>query len=186
MIVKPVLAGALALVFSTQEIGSPTTFTTNPYVEKVSCVEGSGTAFKIEDGRWVSVDHVSKHSGCLVDGQPVEVVTADPLGDFSTLKIDDPRLGGLPVRCEPLRKSEWVFAIGHARGDPFPQIMPLMFVGKADGARFGTFVFNRVIPGMSGGPVVDAAGRVVGTVNAYNIFYPVSFSRLVVDTELCK
>jgi S1-C subfamily serine protease len=42
------------------------------------------------------------------------------------------------------------------------------------------------IPGMSGGPVFNVRGEVVGTVNAFSLIYPLSFSVELKDTELCK
>jgi S1-C subfamily serine protease len=41
------------------------------------------------------------------------------------------------------------------------------------------------IPGMSGGPVLDELGQVVGTVNAYIPGTPISLSREMRDTSVC-
>jgi hypothetical protein len=38
---------------------------------------------------------------------------------------------------------------------------------------------------MSGGPVFSKTGKVVGTVNAYALFYPISFSVELRGTSLC-
>jgi hypothetical protein len=44
-----------------------------------------------------------------------------------------------------------------------------------------------VIPGMSGGPIVDAeTGRVVGTVNKENFEAGLSWSVQLKDTPICK
>ena len=51
---------------------------------------------------------------------------------------------------------------------------------------WSVLVYNAVIPGQSGGPMLSNAGAVVGTNNAYNPFYPVSFSRALKDTIICQ
>lgn len=38
---------------------------------------------------------------------------------------------------------------------------------------------------MSGGPVFNSAGRVVGVVNGYNKGAPLSYSQALKDTALC-
>lgn len=181
---KLALAGVMALAQSPASV----TYTSNRYVEKMTCSGGSGTGFKIADGRWLSVAHVTRHTPCTIDGVAVRVTYEDARADF-TIFEGDARRGGLPINCEGFKEGQWYWAIGHARGDPFPQIMALRFSAALDalaGDRWTVLYGNRVIPGMSGGVIGDSFGRVVGVINAYSPYYPISFSRALKDTPICQ
>ena len=192
MIAKACLAGALALVpITSQAQLPPPTFVTNPYIERVDCLEGRGSAFKLDTGQWVSVNHVTRLTGCTIDGLPIKVTYADPVGDFSTFELPgDNRRGGLHADCSGYHDKQWVHATGHARGLPILQSLPVMYSRLVQYAGinrgWSVLIYNAVIPGQSGGPVLNQRGEVVGTVNAYNPFYPVSFSRALKDTILCQ
>lgn len=194
MFVKACIAGALALVLSPSDQAlTGHTFTHHPYVEKISCAEGSGTGFKIADGRWITVAHVAKLTACSIDGLPISVTHIDDHGDFAVIAVPgDHRRGGIAVNCGGYRNGVYYWALGHARGDPFPEIVPIRhsdYLTELGGGLHGWAVFYgqmAVIPGMSGGPVLDQTGRVVGTVNAYNPFWPISFSRPLSETVICK
>lgn len=190
MIVKPVLAGALALALSSHGIDfGPTTFVSHPYVEKLSCQRGSGTAFKISDGRWISVNHVTEIGGCLLDGKPITVTHADSYGDFSVFTVDDNRRGGIEVNCNGFNDRQWYFGVGHGMGYTIPQAKAVRYsilYTLFGSDRWGIFEANRFVPGMSGGPVLDQTGRVVGTVNAYGTTARISFSRPLSRTILCS
>lgn len=192
MIGKLAFAGALALAPIQSNAGlPPPTFVTNPYIERVDCLEGRGTAFKLDTGLWVSVNHVTKLTACSVDGLPIKVTYSDPVGDFSTFDLPgDNRAGGLHADCSGYRDGQWYHATGHARGLPVLQSLPVMFSKLVQwaGANRGwsVLVYNAVIPGQSGGPMLNSYGNAVGTVNAFNPFYPVSFSRALRDTIICQ
>ena len=44
----------------------------------------------------------------------------------------------------------------------------------------------QVIPGMSGGPILNSRGEVVGVVNRYTREMPLSYSRALKDTSVCR
>jgi hypothetical protein len=200
MIGKSLLAGALALVpISSQATLPPPTFIATDFIEKISCLaltdEGlktvSGTGFKLADGRWVSVNHVTKNIACTVDGLPITVTHSDELGDFSTFTVPgDNRGGGFEIDCAGYQEGQWYHAQGFARGLSPITSLPVMFskLMQLSGMNRGwaVLIYNAVIPGQSGGPMVSREGRAVGTNNAYNPFYPVSFSRQLKDTIICS
>lgn len=126
MILKACVAGVLTLALlpqglTRQDFG-PDTFTSNYYVERVQCEKAIGTAFKIADGRWISVHHVTSNGGCHIDGKPIHVVHADPEGDFSIIAFDDNRVGGMPFDCGGFRDGEWYYGVGHGWGYATPSI----------------------------------------------------------------
>ena len=168
-----------------------TIYTANPYVEKIECDEGSGTGFKLQDGRWVSAFHVAgKLHGCSIDGRPIHLTEGDEGSDYAIFDVPgDRRFGGLPVDCQGYRDQQWYFGVGHGRGDPWPQIVSVRY------SAFYTFLahngwaildVNRFVPGMSGGPVFDQWGRVAGIVNAFGVYTKLSMSLPLQETPICQ
>lgn len=189
MIVKACVVGVLSFALDLGIDFGPTTFVTHPYVEKVSCDRGSGTAFKISDGRWLTADHVSNIGGCRIDGKPITVTHADDVGDFSVISFDDKRSGGIEVNCSGFVDRVWYFGIGHGLGYHIPQVKAVRysaFLTFIASDRWGVLEANRFVPGMSGEPVLDQTGRVVGTVNAYGVTHRIAFSRQLRDTIICR
>ena len=157
-----------------------------PMVHQVICAGGKGTAFRIGPTTLVTAEHVSAIGGCTVDGIPF---TATPEKDLDVAILDYPlpRLGGMRINCEGFKPGRYYFAVGYAKGWPW-QTMVVLYATyrKADNGQRMLLGSPTVIPGQSGGPVMDETGAVVGVVNAYSPFFPISFSRELKDTSLCK
>lgn len=192
MKLKACLAGVLALALSpSSQALTTTSFVTNPYIEKISCDEGSGTGFKLSTGQWVSVFHVTKLTNCKVDGIPIFVTHSDPLGDFSTFIVPgDKRRGGIKPDCSGFRDKEWYFGTGHGGGLPILTSVPVMFAQVLNDFThprgWKVLAYNRYIKGQSGGPALNVRGEATGTVNALGLFMPISFSRALQDTIICS
>ena len=188
--IKSLLAGALALALPLpQSAFPPSIYIQHPYIEKISCLEGSGTGFKLKSGIWVTAYHVARLTACQVDGKPIQVVQADPYHDFASFTVEDNRRGGMELNCSGFSEGQWTWGIGHGRGDPFPQIVAgrySLFASFFAGRGWAVLEGNRFVPGMSGGAVVDQAGRVVGIVNAYGLQDRISFSLPMSRTPLCS
>jgi hypothetical protein len=155
-----------------------------PQVARVQCAGGSGTAFKTERG-WVSAAHVTSLFGCEIGGVPVGA-TAEGKLDFSRLDYAD-KTRGFKINCEGFKPGTYVFAIGYGGGYTWQTMTRHLatFKDTDDGLRF-LLGSPTVIPGMSGGPILNEQGEVVGMVNMYAKLFPVSFSRALKDTSLCR
>jgi serine protease Do len=105
---------------------------------------------------------------------PAKLLGPDPELDVALLSIDVPRLSGLRLgNSDELRVGEWVVALGNPFGDEVTASAGVVSAtgreaagasraGRATG--FHTYLQTdaRIHRGNSGGPVIDAAGQVVG------------------------
>jgi serine protease Do len=137
--------------------------------------QGAGIGWS-PDGTSVTNAHVAVAESAnitLSDGRSTlaRVVARDPRRDLAVLRIDARSLGGHPLRAaaigDPaaLRPGEMVLALGHPLG--VEHALSMGVVHAAPDARRSPYIVAdiRLAPGNSGGPLADAAGRVVG-VNA--------------------
>ena len=151
-------------------------------VRQVVCREGRGTAFRIEGGT-LSVAHVTKLTNCTIDGQPI-TASQDTGLDFST--VASANKGGFKINCGGFVPGQWYFAVGYARGWKWQTMVMLMATYATESGQQELLGPPQVIPGMSGGPVLNAAGEVVGTVNRYHNYFPLSYSQPLKGTSLCS
>jgi hypothetical protein len=154
-----------------------------PQVQRIQCNQGSGTGFTIEDGRFVSVHHVTSLTNCHTPTKSIDARRDGDL-DFSTAPFQ--ARGGLPINCDGFKTGTYVWAIGYAGGFEWQTMTRLYVTYKiADNGMRILLGRPTVIPGMSGGPILNAAGQVVGTVNMYHSDLGLSFSVDLKDTSLC-
>ncbi len=171
-------------------------------VKLVSCGEATGSGALIGRRRLLTAWHVAGRGGCSVDGKPARVVRRDERSDWAVLEADirGPRLR---VSCRGFRPGRYYLAGGHAFGARL-MVQGLRYGGGRgrihelkDGrpqARGDDFPLldGLAFPGMSGGPVVDLEGRLVGIVNGSNVMstpHPLLASALLRDlraTALCR
>lgn len=162
---------------------------------------GRGTAFYLADGA-VTASHVLNTDKCEADGRPLRV--AELKRDVDVARIL-PRISRSPqplvtqVQCTPLNMQESYVALGYFQGRlravrlritgsrvnadeysgfPATALNTYEMVGETDE--------EKVLPGMSGGPLFDQNWRVVGIIIATSTNSGSSFIRSVTDTSLCR
>jgi serine protease Do len=130
---------------------------------------GAGTIWR-PDGLIVTNDHVVPFGRAeigLSDRRNVigQVVARDPGNDLAVIAVD---LGGLPavdLRRDPVRPGELLMAIGHPFGVRHAVALGIVSTALSPVEGFERPLIRADVPigpGSSGGPLVDALGRVVG------------------------
>jgi hypothetical protein len=161
-------------------------FADHPSVRMVDCKEGSGSAVQIA-GQWISVAHVTSMHDCRIDGQPISVTEQNGAKDFSRLTVPSSRHIPIKVDCGGMKVGSWVYAYGYALGLPYQTRVAMRVTEVMDPSGMRELIgAYTVIPGMSGGLVMNARGEAVGVVNAYRPFSGLSFSRDLRQTSLCQ
>lgn len=135
--------------------------------------QGAGTIWSA-DGRVITNAHVVRRSSpkvTLPDGRtlPTEVLARDDERDLALLSVDADGLPAIePGDSQSLRPGEWVFALGHPWGVAGAATAGIVIGTGAEmpempaSGREWIMVSLRLRPGNSGGPLVDARGRLIG------------------------
>ena len=134
---------------------------------------GHGSGFLISrDGYALTNSHVvrglAQVNVVMADGRraTADVLREHPRRDVALLKLPPQPSGGLAVRREPARVTEDVFAIGAPAGGANAQSVTRGIVGSRRVDAVTGLAFLQadaaILPGSSGGPLVDRHGNVVG------------------------
>lgn len=194
MIVKA-LAGAVALVLSTPVVPAVSPDlpaaaqegmlpAVRPEVVQVLCDLSRGTAFYVGPHTLLSVAHVTSNEGCEIKGQPIKVIETS--GDFTILE-GAPSPVWLKIDCNGYQEGREYTAWGYARGLYTLTSTDLIATGELEWGLYRLWSVFTVIPGMSGGPNIDAlTDKAVGTINTYNAGRGDSGSVQLKDTPICR
>ena len=155
------------------------------------CDNRSGTVWRISGDRYVSAHHVTLDSACTLNGKPIRTIRSDAGLDFAVLSSSRGQGRVYEIDCNGFVPGEVYRAIGWARGTDL-LALPVMSTGVSwtgpvgEEGRLHTFHALRgvAIPGMSGGPVLSRANKVVGIVNASG--FGMMLSRPLSETPLCS
>ena len=132
---------------------------------------GAGSATPWIDGLVITNNHVVPGSHATLvtasgDTATGDVVARDASADLVALRPSAPMPARLPVRLEPLHIGELVYAIGNPWGERGVLTAGVVLAAgsgrRPDGAFTPVRADLRLAPGNSGGPMVDARGRIIG------------------------
>lgn len=132
-----------------------------PFGEHYVC-----TGFLIEPGLILTANHCLG-TNLLADGDKTIVKGKDEFYDLALLtsKTSKP---SLTFRDEPVMEQENLFGVGYGNGWSVPiairEVVVVPNYAPFPGASSGIIGKAGFIGGMSGGPVIDASGKVVGIV----------------------
>jgi S1-C subfamily serine protease len=140
-------------------------------VATVFAGDGHGSGFFISgDGYMLTNEHVVGGAKFvkvkLTTGREIlgEVIRTNSARDVALIKTEESNMNALPLRNVDINIGEEVFAIGSPLDEEFSTTVSKGVVssyGVIDGKRFIQSDVN-VLPGNSGGPLIDSNGNVVG------------------------
>lgn len=185
---KAALCASLPFLLSASPLEqAPTYGPNNPAVVKVDCLAGTGSAFRVARGYYLSVRHVTHIGGCAINGRTIPDIWESPTQDFSIIRMDEARAKSLPIDCGGFVPGRRYVAVGHARGLDIQTRVHLVATGEMNGGFSVLRGVVTVIPGQSGGAVIDeATGKVVGTINVFEPMRGHSGSQALKDTAVCQ
>lgn len=161
--IKKIFAAVLAWATLASPHVEAKVIKTEPVVQVV-CEDRKGTAVKIGDDSYITAAHVAVASGCEIDGTPVVNVEVDTARDYAIVRGPSSRRSA-KYSCRGFLPDTEYLGVGYAFGWKNLTYQPLRSSGfKVVGEPTQMFT-GEVIPGMSGGPVFDRSGAVVGIVN---------------------
>lgn len=169
-----------------------------PYIQRTDEYLPIGTAFAIGNGRYVSAVHVFAAGMGSQFGQPAlrdgnnqvyeidKILKSSLQEDFVVFSLKDgPQTSGFELNLKPTL-NETVYAVGNAHGEGVV-IRDGLYTSDTPEQQDGRWKWLRfsaaASPGNSGGPLLDAQGRVIGVVLRKsaneNLNYAVSIAQVV-------
>jgi hypothetical protein len=156
----------------------------NPEVVRVICLTGMGSAFWVGPHILLSVAHVTNLGLCAIDGNLIKVI--ETKGDFAVIYSDRPAARWFRVDCGGFKLRHKYTAIGYARGLPVQTSVDVTATGDVLSGFAKLWGVFTVIPGQSGGPMIDPdTRRPVGMVNVFDALAGLSGSVPLRDTPIC-
>ena len=131
-------------------------------IVKVDCDGGWGTGVAVGGARYVTAAHVVDAGGCTVGGVGITITNVDRWNDYAVF-IGPTTNHVIPVDCGGFDAGKIYIARGYAGGFNANVLVPWLATELTDQGQ--RLMIGDAIPGMSGGPLIDRRGRVVGIVN---------------------
>lgn len=157
----------------------------HPEIVRVDCLTGRGSAVRVSPNILLSVHHVTSGQGCFIGGKPF--VVRHVKGDFSILRMEDKAATWMAIDCRGFVAGRDYIAIGYARGLDTITTVDLIGSGKIEGEWSILHGVFTVVPGQSGGAVIDAkTGKIVGVVNVFDMRGGRSGSVALKGTAACN
>ena len=156
-----------------------------------------GSGVIIGKNRIITANHVIYNAKkCMVDNHEVSIVSQYPEMDFAVLSVDlgeNPAI--TPISCDGFKNGETYFSLGFSYAADFAMTKLKAtenFMDAAEKPESYPFPTNHLqilsglaFSGMSGGPIIDMDGRIVGITNMSNEGSMVA-SRSLDETPLCS
>lgn len=166
-------------------------------IRKVKCSGGHGTGFLIDPHTIVTAYHVvAKESMCVDNetGEVLKVVYTDPTQDVAVLHSVQKHPVWLAISCDSYATKTSYFSVGFAGVGATNILVTHLYAidlyqngSDTHGVSFLHMhtLAGVIIPGMSGGPIIDRHGRVFGINNLTQNGFRFGLSRELRDTYLC-
>ena len=173
-------------------------------IVRLKCGGGTGTAFLIAGDTFITANHVIADDRCgMWDAQrgnvAFEVQTQDVSADLVIASIPSAERATLAINCEGMTAGERYWMVGYANKMERTTSLPVTATASVVNARMPSGLARglRMVEqagggrgrvGMSGGPVLDAQGRVVAINSAVgtNSGEGQTYVKELKDTPACR
>lgn len=160
-------------------------------------IDSTGTAFIIEQDRVITAHHViAGMEKCYIQDTPLVLVESNQELDYAVFSVPTGELTPLPYRCGGFARGKTYYALGYARGLRFSmnRLVASHRYEETSYDMFGNIIGTHLrelrgvgVPGMSGGPVLDEDGYVVGTTVSISLNgLPRVYSRELRELPVCQ
>jgi S1-C subfamily serine protease len=131
----------------------------------VGVIGGHGSGFAVDEQTIFTARHVAENGAIEVLTHAGESCTIGDTylsrdDDIALIMVTGCKLAPLPLRCRPLQIGESIWIAGHPRMFGWAITQGIVSGFYPDMNRTATDAVG--LPGMSGGPTIDAAGDLVG------------------------
>lgn len=158
-------------------------------VHLLQCDGSSGSGVRVDANLILTAAHVAATMPCTLDGVPLTIETIHEEADVALLRSPAASPRRAVVSCSAPTSGATYFAVGWAAGSDFV-VQRLIGTGTFERSQYpfiGAAQFRgSAWGGMSGGPIFDGDGNLIGIVNAgRRDARPLMIGRLLRDTSLC-
>jgi hypothetical protein len=182
---------ALSLV-AVASAASAASAQTDPAIRPVECGDEHGTAFATNDNRFTTAAHVAREGNCqLSPAQPLRVMDYDDRRDYARGRTAT--FGGnLRVSCEPIVGGQQYILVGYPAGTNEERRVFARATGEVHNIRQGNLRLDGLVSlrgvavrGMSGGPVLNQSGDVVGIISSVSTSARLTLVQPIINTDYC-